>query len=437
MDSYILKQLFSIVNLIVIFGILGKRKIKQKNIGIYMIFAVVISCSIMYFENMARLHLVYNYLTKVLLIAIYGKFICKYSIKFCLIINSIFLSFISLSQVIACTITYIQTEKFLVELSTGYQVQMVIISEIVIAIGMLILAKFVSTIPIEISMLNFITILIPNVISLTVIVLLGDKLYNSTYIFTNIESVITIMVSGIILVIGSMCNIVLFEYFLNAKQIEGEKKLQLKEMSLQYDYYVKLERDMDGIRHISHDIRNHLEALRGNNNEDQKNEYIGNIEEELNRYESYYDTGNTFIDNILHRKKLDAIEQKIELRILADLRPFRCIKNSDLCVIISNLLDNALRECRLRKEEEPIKENLIQLRIGKFKGFLSITCENSIRENQAQYVIANQDIKTTKSNKNHHGYGIKNINSVVQKYGGAYSIHVREGMFCFSIIIPV
>ena len=112
MDSYILRQVFSIVNLILIYCILGKRKIKEKKIGIYMIFTVIIACSIMYFENMARIHLVYNYLTKIILITIYGKVVCKYSVKYCFIISSVFLSFISLSQVIACTITYIQTEKF-------------------------------------------------------------------------------------------------------------------------------------------------------------------------------------------------------------------------------------------------------------------------------------------------------------------------------------
>lgn len=435
MDTYILMQFFSIVNLLSIFGILWKKRIKEINISI--VVAVVISCGITYFENMFGLHLLYKYLTKILLIIMYGKFICNYSIQYSLIISSIFLSFISLSQVVACAITYIQTEDVLVTLSSGYQNQMMIITEIVMIVGMIILAKFISAIPTEISLFNFITILIPNVISLVVIILLRDKLYNSTYVFTNIESVITIMIIGVILVIGSVCNIVLFEYFLNARQIEAEKKLQLKEMSLQYDYYVKLKRDMDGIRRISHDIRNHLEAMRGNNSEEQKNEYILNIEEELNQYENYYDTGNTFIDNILHRKKLDAVEQKTELRILADLRPFKCIKNTDLCVIISNLLDNALRECELRKVEEPKKENLIQLRIGKFRGFLSITCENSIRESQTQYVIANQDIKTTKSNKNYHGYGIKNINNVIQKYDGESSIYIRDGMFCFSIIIPI
>lgn len=270
MDTYVLKQLFSIVNLLVILVILGKKRIKEKNIKIYIVIAVIISCVIVYFENMLGLHLVYNYLTQILLIIIYGKFVCSYSIKYSLIISSIFLSFISLSQVVACTLTYIETDEILAELSSGYQDQMIIISEIVMGIGMMILAKFISAIPIEISLLNFITILTPNIVSLSIIALLRDKLYNSTYVFINIESVITVMIISIILVIGSVCNIVLFEYFLNARQIEAEKKLQIKEMSLQYDYYVKLERDMDGIRRIAHDMRNHLEALRGNNDEEQK-----------------------------------------------------------------------------------------------------------------------------------------------------------------------
>ncbi len=315
--------------------------------------------------------------------------------------------------------------------------QMLIMSEIIITIGVLISVKLIRKIPTQINTLNFITIVIPNLISIIVMLLLGDKLYYSTYMFTNIESVITIMLAGFILIIGSMCNVVLLEYYLNAKQIESEKKLQLKEMSLQYDYYVRLERDMDGVRRIAHDIRNHLEALRGSKDEEEKEEYIGSIENKLDRYESYYNTGNAFIDSILHRKKMDAIEQGIELKILADLRPFANMKNEDLCVVISNILDNALRECELRKEEEPGKENLIQLRAGKFRGFLSIVCENSIRINQAKYVVSNREIQTTKPDKRHHGYGIKNVKNIVQKYGGEYSIQVRDGMFCFSIIVPL
>lgn len=37
----------------------------------------------------------------------------------------------------------------------------------------------------------------------------------------------------------------------------------------------------------------------------------------------------------------------------------------------------------------------------------------------------------------YHGYGIKNVKNIVRKYGGEYSIQVRDGMFCFSIIVPL
>lgn len=437
MNIEILKDLFSAFNIILLFYILGERMEKRVTKKLRLVLGLVIAIMLSIIENSLHTHIIYSFISITIISLSAGRIIWKYSLKYCFIINCIFLSFISLAQVLACTIEYIQTEKFLLELPDNYQIQMLIMSEIIITIGVLISVKLIRKIPTQINTLNFVTIVIPNLISIIVMLLLGDKLYYSTYMFTNIESVITIMLAGFVLIIGSMCNVVLLEYYLNAKQIESEKKLQLKEMSLQYDYYVRLERDMDGVRRIAHDIRNHLEALRGSNDEKEKEEYIGSIENKLDRYESYYNTGNAFIDSILHRKKMDAIEQGIELKILADLRPFANMKNEDLCVVISNILDNALRECELRKKEEPGKENLIQLRAGKFRSFLSIVCENSIRKNQAKYVVSSREIQTTKPDKSRHGYGIKNVKNIVRKYGGEYSIQVRDGMFCFSIIVPL
>lgn len=437
MNIEILKDLFSAFNIILLFYILGERMEKRVTKKLRLVLGLVIAIMLSIIENSLHTHIIYSFISITIISLSAGRIIWKYSLKYCFIINCIFLSFISLAQVLACTIEYIQTEKFLLELPDNYQIQMLIMSEIIITIGVLISVKLIRKIPTQINTLNFVTIVIPNLISIIVMLLLGDKLYYSTYMFTNIASVITIMLAGFVLIIGSMCNVVLLEYYLNAKQIESEKKLQLKEMSLQYDYYVRLERDMDGVRRIAHDIRNHLEALRGSNDEKEKEEYIGSIENKLDRYESYYNTGNAFIDSILHRKKMDAIEQGIELKILADLRPFANMKNEDLCVVISNILDNALRECELRKKEEPGKENLIQLRAGKFRGFLSIVCENSIRKNQAKYVVSSREIQTTKPDKSRHGYGIKNVKNIVRKYGGEYSIQVRDGMFCFSIIVPL
>ena len=208
-------------------------------------------------------------------------------------------------------------------------------------------------------------------------------------------------------------------------------------MSLQYDYYMKQSKDMENIRRLSHDIKNHLEALKENIEPEQKIEYINGIEHKLNKYQSYYKSGNTFIDNLLHTKRLEAIEKGIEFKVFADFTEFRQVRNEDLCVIISNTIDNALRECRLMKEENPMVECLVQLKAKKVKGFLSILCENSLRDSQVRYLRENATLETSKEDKKNHGFGVKNIKSVVKDYGGEVSFSVLDDMFSVSVIIPI
>lgn len=176
------------------------------------------------------------------------------------------------------------------------------------------------------------TIFIPLLLNIIVMAVCTDNLYNDKkVIIGNIWSVITISIVPIVMFLGTVCNIVILENYLNVKKIENEKKLQISEMSLQYDYYMKQSKDMENIRRLSHDIKNHLEVLKENIEPEQKIEYINGIERKLNKYQSYYKSGNTFIDNLLHTKRLEAIEKGIEFKVFADFTEFRQIRNEDLC----------------------------------------------------------------------------------------------------------
>ena len=298
--------------------------------------------------------------------------------------------------------------------------------------------EIIERIPPHLSSINVMTIFIPLLLNIIVMAVCTDNLYNDKkVIIGNIWSVITISIVPIVMFLGTVCNIVILENYLNVKKIENEKKLQISEMSLQYDYYMKQSKDMENIRRLSHDIKNHLEALKENIEPEQKIEYINGIERKLNKYQSYYKSGNTFIDNLLHTKRLEAIEKGIEFKVFADFTEFRQIRNEDLCVIISNTIDNALRECRLMKEENPMVECLVQLKAKKVKGFLSILCENSLRDSQVRYLRENATLETSKEDKKNHGFGVKNIKSVVKDYGGEVSFSVLDDMFSVSVIIPI
>ena len=53
-----------------------------------------------------------------------------------------------------------------------------------------------------------------------------------------------------------------------------------------------------------------------------------------------------------------------------------------------------------------------------------------------EIVTAGDEIQTSKSEKEEHGLGIKNIIDAVEKYGGSYSINYDDKEFAFSICIP-
>lgn len=389
--------------------------------------------------NGAELHIVYNYVSIIIIVMIIGHFLFQYSIKYCLLLGSVFLSVILLGQLISCIFFYrYSSDGILADLSEKYQIHMILIAEIVIIIGNLVIKKIVNKIPLLLSGLNVVTIIIPLFINIVVMAICADQLYNDKrMIVDNVWSIITIIVVCIVVFMGTVCNIVVLENYLNVKKIENEKNLQISEMSLQYDYYMKQSNDMENIRKISHDIKNHLEALRGNVDYQQKQEYIDGIESKLDIYQSYYKTGNAFLDNLLHAKRLEALEKKIEFKVFADFTPFKRVKNEDLCVIVSNTIDNALRECQLMKADNPKIECLVQLKARKIKGFLSIICENSLRESQAEALRGNSVMETSKEDKKNHGFGVKNIRRVVREYGGEVSFNVVDDMFSVSILIPI
>lgn len=439
----ILKNIFSVLNiLLILYLMLGERKSRRYNAVRSRYSLIICVVSFVLFRMMANgaeLHIVYNYVSIIIIVMIIGHFLFQYSIKYCLLLGSVFLSVILLGQLISCIFFYrYSSDGILADLSEKYQIHMILIAEIVIIIGNLVIKKIVNKIPLLLSGLNVVTIIIPLFINIVVMAICADQLYNDKrMIVDNVWSIITIIVVCIVVFMGTVCNIVVLENYLNVKKIENEKNLQISEMSLQYDYYMKQSNDMENIRKISHDIKNHLEALRGNVDYQQKQEYIDGIESKLDIYQSYYKTGNAFLDNLLHAKRLEALEKKIEFKVFADFTPFKRVKNEDLCVIVSNTIDNALRECQLMKADNPKIECLVQLKARKIKGFLSIICENSLRESQAEALRGNSVMETSKEDKKNHGFGVKNIRRVVREYGGEVSFNVVDDMFSVSILIPI
>ena len=117
----------------------------------------------------------------------------------------------------------------------------------------------------------------------------------------------------------------------------------------------------------------------------------------------------------------------IRLNVKANIPEKTRMSDVELCSLLGNLLDNAVEACALLPE----KERFMRIYIGKLKGQLYLSVQNSagaVRKEKGMYL-------STKEGE--HGYGLFRIDRVVKKYGGYVNRQNEEGVFAEEIMIPV
>ncbi len=225
---------------------------------------------------------------------------------------------------------------------------------------------------------------------------------------------------------------ILLEYLLQRIMKREEDKTiiyQNKLMKQQMDEIENIYMTMRGWRH---DYHNHLQSLKGYlslNKVDQMKNYLNELETDLDSIDTLYHSGNLQLDSILNAKL--AIAEKGHIRIHCDVSipPQLHVSDLDLCVILGNLLDNAIESCR--KIENP-DERFIRVYIGILKKQLYISITNATSETVKQRT---DHYFTTK--RGDHGHGLKRVDQVVKKYDGYLNRQNEPGVFATEIVLPL
>ena len=193
-----------------------------------------------------------------------------------------------------------------------------------------------------------------------------------------------------------------------------------KTLKLQEDYYKKIIDNYSNIRKFKHDIKGHLAVVNeliNSKNYDEANVYIGNMSEAITG-KDIYNTNNIYISSILNSFDQSFIDNKIEFDlsyyIISDLK----MNSMDICSLFYNLILNAV-EANLKIEDK----RFIKLYIANIKNNVLIKIVNPVDENFNLDIIKVN--KTTKEDKENHGFGLITINNIISKYNGNidYSIH--------------
>ena len=180
-----------------------------------------------------------------------------------------------------------------------------------------------------------------------------------------------------------------------------------------------------------HDYHNHLQTLKARLDVGQTAEaraYLDRLEEDLDGIRALAETGNTGVDAILNAKLSIALKKGIELNFKAQVPQNLAVSDIDLCVILGNLIDNAVEACE--KVAEP--ERFLRLYIGVFKKQLYVSVSNATTE-----TVRKLDAAYISSKRGNHGHGLKRIDRVVEKYGGYVNRQNEPGVFATEILLPL
>jgi hypothetical protein ELI_1765 len=245
-----------------------------------------------------------------------------------------------------------------------------------------------------------------------------------TAYYLQMELIFLIMLDLVFVVVLN----VYFQYLL----IQLEESYEIKKQSIQqeehsrmqFQYYQRLEEKYKGSRQLLHDMKRHLQVLE---EAEAQGIPIKNYMEDLRLLMKQYNheifSSHPIVNILLHDKKRKAEESDIHFTCQIGEVDLTFMKDMDITIILSNLLDNAIDACC-----EVSENRFVQITLDQVQKFIVIIVKNASKPYPAV---------TSSSKKEHEGLGIKNVCAVVEKYGGNIQIKTGEQEFCVHLYIPI
>ena len=211
-----------------------------------------------------------------------------------------------------------------------------------------------------------------------------------------------------------------------------DMKKRLSDIRDDYDKQQEMAEEIRRIQQqiglLKHDMKNHtlviLSYLEENKTEEAR-QYAGEILDKLNRMYTYVNVGNSLLSYIINSKLSMAKEQGIEIKAEIENLSFSYMDSVDFSSLLNNMLDNAINGA-LESEGKKLEVNIVSE-----KGFDVITVKNSI---DGSVLKDNPELATSKEEPG-HGYGMKQMKAVTEKYEGNIDIYEKDGMFIVRVML--
>lgn len=204
----------------------------------------------------------------------------------------------------------------------------------------------------------------------------------------------------------------------------------LRQMMRQQRQQLEMSKDTVELINIKcHDIKKQLSGLGGRVPQEELDE----LNRAVNIYDAAAKTGDAALDVLLAERSLLCKGRGIQFDYMVDGEKLAFLKPGEVYSLFGNALDNAIEAVSDIADEE---RRYIGLQVRESCGMLLIRMENCI--DAAPELDGGSGLpRTTKGDPREHGFGMKSMRRLAEKYGGSLTVRAQDGLFTLTAVLPL
>lgn len=268
-------------------------------------------------------------------------------------------------------------------------------------------------------------------LSLFLFILLSSGLsfIGSEYIF---EDPMPLFLYATLLIAVFVIYIIIFRmlYLSHERVLLQQENIQAQhQMELRDEQYHRITETIQGTRRLRHDIKHHIlivQSLLSEGDIAKVEAYLNEYLDTVNQYSVMNLCSNLIVNMVVSHYYTLAKENDIDFTVRINVPKELPIQDSDLSVLLGNLLENAITAASSALGDK----RKIQLNMIVSGKTLVITVDNGfggkILYENGEYISAKPE---------HRGFGLKSIASIAKKYNGEAEFTHEDMVFHSSVIL--
>ena len=269
-----------------------------------------------------------------------------------------------------------------------------------------------------------------SIIVISSFILAIDIIFNSVVVYSNLRDKIISIIICLYNIVCCLMVLLLQFYVMSLKQSQTDLLITSQLLYNSEEQYKQNKENIELINIKCHDLKHQIERFsqKGSFSQEESKE----LESMIDIYDTNVKTGNDVLDLIIKEKSLLCQKKNIKLKCYADCSKLNFITETDLYNLFGNALDNSLEAVSKINDYDKRRINLI---VKNMMSFVSINIENYF---EGHIELDKHGIpKTTKNNVQYHGFGMKSIKLVINKYHGDLKIVTDGDIFSLCILFPL